>query len=167
MEQSNARETAKDARTELCAGNTQRLVAARTTQPGGAMTMEENAPQGGEKGIAVRETTASGNPAHLQDAEMETHGEKSDCGNEKRANSDQGGDRNSEAPPEPGEQSGCSQESMPRKLLKATADSNPAHLQDQGPGEGATEHAHSASSCLLYTSPSPRDKRQSRMPSSA
>ena len=25
----------------------------------------------------------------------------------------------------------------------------------------------SASSCLLYTSPSPRDKRQSRMPSSA
>ena len=26
---------------------------------------------------------------------------------------------------------------------------------------------HTRSSCLLYTSPSPRDKRQSRMPSSA
>ena len=29
-----------------------------------------------------------------------------------------------------------------------------------------SEHAH-AETCLLYTSPSPRDKRQSRMPSSA
>ena len=27
--------------------------------------------------------------------------------------------------------------------------------------------AHCANTCLLYTSPSPRDKRQSRMPSSA
>ena len=37
-------------------------------------------------------------------------------------------------------------------------------------GNGAiSEHYHSNSmiSCLLYTSPSPRDKRQSRMPSSA
>ena len=31
--------------------------------------------------------------------------------------------------------------------------------------EEGTERA--GSSCLLYTSPSPRDKRQSRMPSSA
>ena len=30
----------------------------------------------------------------------------------------------------------------------------------------AAHHAH-GNSCLLYTSPSPRDKRQSRMPSSA
>ena len=29
--------------------------------------------------------------------------------------------------------------------------------------QGLADHAH----CLLYTSPSPRDKRQSRMPSSA
>ena len=33
---------------------------------------------------------------------------------------------------------------------------------------GAQEHeAEGGSACLLYTSPSPRDKRQSRMPSSA
>ena len=31
----------------------------------------------------------------------------------------------------------------------------------------AIEHAKRLSGCLLYTSPSPRDKRQSRMPSSA
>ena len=29
------------------------------------------------------------------------------------------------------------------------------------------EHGYAVNSCLLYTSPSPRDKRQSRMPSSA
>ena len=29
------------------------------------------------------------------------------------------------------------------------------------------QHKHLIQSCLLYTSPSPRDKRQSRMPSSA
>ena len=32
---------------------------------------------------------------------------------------------------------------------------------------GASKLIDWASSCLLYTSPSPRDKRQSRMPSSA
>ena len=32
-------------------------------------------------------------------------------------------------------------------------------------GMGVAEHPHII--CLLYTSPSPRDKRQSRMPSSA
>ena len=32
---------------------------------------------------------------------------------------------------------------------------------------GGTEHAVVTGICLLYTSPSPRDKRQSRMPSSA
>ena len=31
----------------------------------------------------------------------------------------------------------------------------------------APEQSHKAETCLLYTSPSPRDKRQSRMPSSA
>ena len=34
-------------------------------------------------------------------------------------------------------------------------------------GRGATTSQRSATSCLLYTSPSPRDKRQPRMPSSA
>ena len=32
---------------------------------------------------------------------------------------------------------------------------------------GARVYVHTATACLLYTSPSPRDKRQSRMPSSA
>ena len=32
---------------------------------------------------------------------------------------------------------------------------------------GWNDVLHKASNCLLYTSPSPRDKRQSRMPSSA
>ena len=36
-------------------------------------------------------------------------------------------------------------------------------LQDNG----ATMRFHNVGTCLLYTSPSPRDKRQSRMPSSA
>ena len=35
------------------------------------------------------------------------------------------------------------------------------------PGLTRTRHFSNLHSCLLYTSPSPRDKRQSRMPSSA
>ena len=35
------------------------------------------------------------------------------------------------------------------------------------PNDDLTEHAPRCTACLLYTSPSPRDKRQSRMPSSA
>ena len=35
------------------------------------------------------------------------------------------------------------------------------------PGSTDTEDLHSGSSCLLYTSPSPRDSFRSRMPSSA
>ena len=40
---------------------------------------------------------------------------------------------------------------------------------DDGSGFGSTQGGNTiiTSSCLLYTSPSPRDKRQSRMPSSA
>ena len=38
-------------------------------------------------------------------------------------------------------------------------------LKDQG--MDAHNNGDHAKSCLLYTSPSPRDKRQSRMPSSA
>ena len=38
-------------------------------------------------------------------------------------------------------------------------------LEDESPEEAALASAGTV--CLLYTSPSPRDKRQSRMPSSA
>ena len=48
---------------------------------------------------------------------------------------------------------------------------NPAHSGDGDPEQTIppqSPHAHPrCSCCLLYTSPSPRDKRQSRMPSSA
>ena len=36
-----------------------------------------------------------------------------------------------------------------------------------GLGDGGGEVVEAPGTCLLYTSPSPRDKRQSRMPSSA
>ena len=40
-------------------------------------------------------------------------------------------------------------------------------LLDSGIKPGSSIAIASPNSCLLYTSPSPRDKRQSRMPSSA
>ena len=40
-------------------------------------------------------------------------------------------------------------------------------LAHEGDMTSRLESAYRASICLLYTSPSPRDKRQSRMPSSA
>ena len=41
-------------------------------------------------------------------------------------------------------------------------------LEDDGKLERTAKRAYAkADTCLLYTSPSPRDKRQSRMPSSA
>ena len=45
----------------------------------------------------------------------------------------------------------------------------PSKLGDMGsfPGEVITVQGSLLGTCLLYTSPSPRDKRQSRMPSSA
>ena len=42
-----------------------------------------------------------------------------------------------------------------------------AELQVRFPPARLDERAWVYASCLLYTSPSPRDKRQSRMPSSA
>ena len=42
-------------------------------------------------------------------------------------------------------------------------DGKPVVFLHGGPGGGGDKNV----SCLLYTSPSPRDKRQSRMPSSA
>ena len=43
------------------------------------------------------------------------------------------------------------------------------HAQNEGPTTQVSRQIYEAlvTSCLLYTSPSPRDKRQSRMPSSA
>ena len=41
------------------------------------------------------------------------------------------------------------------------------HNWDPEPYDGGRNFGHLAYDCLLYTSPSPRDKRQSRMPSSA
>ena len=54
----------------------------------------------------------------------------------------------------------------------STAYYNPAYLAHSTKSELTAglmhaEHNLKADSCLLYTSPSPRDKRQSRMPSSA
>ena len=40
-------------------------------------------------------------------------------------------------------------------------------LEGRGPLRAVPEVTHRQFTCLLYTSPSPRDKRQSRMPSSA
>ena len=56
----------------------------------------------------------------------------------------------------------CDALGNPHKKLKAI------HIAGTN-GKGSTAHILSAilQSCLLYTSPSPRDKRQSRMPSSA
>ena len=49
-------------------------------------------------------------------------------------------------------------ESMPRQSLRGT---DITTIQDIEPSTDLSQ------ACLLYTSPSPRDKRQSRMPSSA
>ena len=40
-------------------------------------------------------------------------------------------------------------------------------VEDGSIGYGQMSTYHADITCLLYTSPSPRDKRQSRMPSSA
>ena len=42
-----------------------------------------------------------------------------------------------------------------------------AKLRGNGDGKAADKVATEAMSCLLYTSPSPRDRQKSRMPSSA
>ena len=58
------------------------------------------------------------------------------------------------------------------QLQKATdADGNPQIIIEQNGGEptrilDVNDHAH-LNTCLLYTSPSPRDRTRSRMPSSA
>ena len=56
-------------------------------------------------------------------------------------------------------------------MLRSTA-SHPMSVQPEAPAKAVqielrSEAAHVHRVCLLYTSPSPRDKRQSRMPSSA
>ena len=53
--------------------------------------------------------------------------------------------------------------------LRARVDRLRAKVHDIGSSKSARTVMHAARypDCLLYTSPSPRDKRQSRMPSSA
>ena len=51
--------------------------------------------------------------------------------------------------------------------LRVNANRLNRQLGTYGNGDGQDAAHYSGSTCLLYTSPSPRDKRQSRMPSSA
>ena len=60
----------------------------------------------------------------------------------------------------------------PTKVVEAPAEEPKRKESGEGavaekPAEPAAEPAKEVPVCLLYTSPSPRDKRQSRMPSSA
>ena len=66
--------------------------------------------------------------------------------------------------PRHGMKARLSQIELSHKMLDAMIHSKIA-LSDAGTGIGKT-YAYLVA-CLLYTSPSPRDKRQSRMPSSA
>ena len=58
-----------------------------------------------------------------------------------------------------------------QKLAEALADKKSLEiakdLEKEGMGENVAKVWATFKNCLLYTSPSPRDKRQSRMPSSA
>ena len=51
--------------------------------------------------------------------------------------------------------------------ISATGTNTNINLNVDAKGTGSIKIKKAAYSCLLYTSPSPRDKRQSRMPSSA
>ena len=54
------------------------------------------------------------------------------------------------------------------RLLSEVAAARVADLEQYNDDDGlTTESDDDANSCLLYTSPSPRDQRGSRMPSSA
>ena len=54
-----------------------------------------------------------------------------------------------------------------KALLKSFESGEPFVATTQVAVDGATDSEIKINACLLYTSPSPRDKRQSRMPSSA
>ena len=51
--------------------------------------------------------------------------------------------------------------------LLARSGIDPASVEDCIVGAGSNEGAQGYNICLLYTSPSPRDRQKSRMPSSA
>ena len=53
---------------------------------------------------------------------------------------------------------------------RSIRNSNPVMISSAGGAKGCSDHIFCASpayTCLLYTSPSPRDRQKSRMPSSA
>ena len=54
-------------------------------------------------------------------------------------------------------------------FAEVTGDRNPIHLSEHFAAKTpfGTRFAHGLYTCLLYTSPSPRDRQKSRMPSSA
>ena len=55
-----------------------------------------------------------------------------------------------------------------KKLIDKGIESFPTHFKNASfINDIHEEHQSLSNGCLLYTSPSPRDKRQSRMPSSA
>ena len=73
---------------------------------------------------------------------------------------------------EAGQPGGQAAASYVRQVLKTTgvppAGDNGSYFQSFGPGyRNVLALIPGTVACLLYTSPSPRDKRQSRMPSSA
>ena len=49
----------------------------------------------------------------------------------------------------------------------AVIEKKPAELKNKSPKYKVLLHNDPINSCLLYTSPSPRDRQKSRMPSSA
>ena len=56
---------------------------------------------------------------------------------------------------------------LPTLLAAAIAFGLSAHAADNGAGAPGDKQLNQLYCCLLYTSPSPRDRQKSRMPSSA
>ena len=70
------------------------------------------------------------------------------------------------APAAPPKVAPAAARATPHKKAPAAPRAPPTNIARRAPESDASD-ARGRASCLLYTSPSPRDKRQSRMPSSA